>query len=367
MHGAHYGHRLPHAAPTPPLGSLPAPPRPPAPCLPEAVLFHPPRPPRPAPPRPAPPRPAPPAPPAGRHQHRLWCGGGGWGEWLQGGGQFLPGLPPRLPACLPVGCKRIGRAHSPALPRPASRPLPAFLKGRVRSRTETKIILACLADYFSRHSYGNGLLSPFIHPPIIPFPVPMGGAAGAEEAAGAAAGGAEAAGAAAGAEAGAGGGPGDYSSAPPPPPPGGAGEAPLERDLGGDEWEFGDEGDEVRRGLYQERRLLPQGRCGGHCGRRHPPASMLLASLPAACQILPALPRRAGTAALAAATTAGTAAGCLTRCGTSLGNDGFIVSFPLVCCCFNLLCLSCSLCTAVTNVSLHSRRMHALCNATMSG
>ena len=42
-------------------------------------------------------------------------------------------------------------------------------------------------DYFSRHSaHGGGLLSPFIHPPIIPYPVPVGEGAAAEGAAAAA-------------------------------------------------------------------------------------------------------------------------------------------------------------------------------------
>lgn len=31
-------------------------------------------------------------------------------------------------------------------------------------------------DYFSRHSYSSGFLSPFIHPPVVPFPVPNGAA-----------------------------------------------------------------------------------------------------------------------------------------------------------------------------------------------
>jgi hypothetical protein len=134
----------------------------------------------------------------------------------------------------------------------------------VSSLSLSLLATLCAADYFSRHSYGNGLLSPFIYPPIIPFPVPMGGAAGAEEAAagaaaggadaagGAAAGGADAAGGAAGAAAGGaaemGAGAGAGPEAPPPPPPSGGdyGE-PLERDLGGDEW-FGDRDDEeVRR------------------------------------------------------------------------------------------------------------------------
>lgn len=96
-------------------------------------------------------------------------------------------------------------------------------------------------DFFSRHSSGGGALSPFIHPPIIPFPMPMGG--------GAAEGGAEAA--AEGSDV-AGGAVGDSSTSsssgaiPPEGAPSGGGsgnnsssatDAPLERDLGGDDWD----------------------------------------------------------------------------------------------------------------------------------
>lgn len=81
-------------------------------------------------------------------------------------------------------------------------------------------------DYFSRHSYGGGVLSPFVHPPMIPFPMPgMGG--GGEGAADAAAGGEAEAGAV-------------------PPGAGEAGEfgesgspGPLEGDLGSDDWPGG--------------------------------------------------------------------------------------------------------------------------------
>lgn len=77
-------------------------------------------------------------------------------------------------------------------------------------------------DYFSRHSHGGGVLSPFMMPPIIPYP--MGGGGGsAAEAAGAEAAGAEAGGGAAGAAGGDG-------------LPSGMGEQPLERDLGDDKW-----------------------------------------------------------------------------------------------------------------------------------
>jgi uncharacterized protein YxjI len=91
-------------------------------------------------------------------------------------------------------------------------------------------------DFFSRHSYGGGALSPFVHPPIIPFPMGgMGGGGGEGGSEGVAEGGD-------GSAAGAGDGgsrSGDNEAM--PPPSGGergssAGVDPLERDLGGDEW-----------------------------------------------------------------------------------------------------------------------------------
>lgn len=36
-------------------------------------------------------------------------------------------------------------------------------------------------DFFSRHSYGSGILSPFIHPPIIPLPIPTASESGVDE------------------------------------------------------------------------------------------------------------------------------------------------------------------------------------------
>jgi uncharacterized protein YxjI len=85
-------------------------------------------------------------------------------------------------------------------------------------------------DFFSRHSHGGGMLSPFVHPPIIPFP--MGGMGGGE---GAAEGDAEA-----GVDSTT---TGTSSDAMPPLPQSdgasgssGASDGPLERDLGGDEW-----------------------------------------------------------------------------------------------------------------------------------
>lgn len=134
------------------------------------------------------------------------------------------------------------------------------------------------ADYFSRHSYGGGLLSPFVHPPIIPFPVPMGGgAAGAEEAAAGAGDAAGAAGAAAGAEeaaAGAGAG----AEAPQQPPAEGAGE-PLERDLGGDDWPWSRQQEAEVGGWEGERvqgecvgRVLGRSGCGDGAAPPAPPA-----------------------------------------------------------------------------------------------
>ncbi|KAL4451629.1 hypothetical protein ABPG75_007291 [Micractinium tetrahymenae] len=92
-------------------------------------------------------------------------------------------------------------------------------------------------DFFSRHSYGGGFLSPFMPVPIIPYPVPAGEAAeGAAEGAEGAAAGAEGA-AAAGGGYGAGAQPAGSGSSGAPSGAGGAGaagEEPLERDLGGD-------------------------------------------------------------------------------------------------------------------------------------
>lgn len=89
------------------------------------------------------------------------------------------------------------------------------------------------ADFFSRHSYGGGFLSPFMPVPIIPYPVPVP----AGEAAEGAAAGAEGADAAAGAEGAAAGAPGGDlggSGAAGTAGAAGSGEEPLERDLGGD-------------------------------------------------------------------------------------------------------------------------------------
>lgn len=93
----------------------------------------------------------------------------------------------------------------------------------------------CLADFFSRHSYGGGFLSPFMPVPIIPYPVPAGEAAegAAEGAEGAAAAGAE------GAAAGAPGGDLGSSGAAGAAGAAGSGEQALERDLGGDGAEDG--------------------------------------------------------------------------------------------------------------------------------
>lgn len=75
-------------------------------------------------------------------------------------------------------------------------------------------------DYFSRHSYGGGVLSPFIHPPIIPFPVPAAGSTESEgvptEAPG-------------------------YSVEPPSPQQAADSEEGLERNLGGDEFHHSQE------------------------------------------------------------------------------------------------------------------------------
>ena len=118
---------------------------------------------------------------------------------------------------------------------------------------ERMIALACAIsidyDFFSRHSYGGGVLSPFVHPPMIPFPIPMGGGAaeGAAEAAAEGSEGAAAGGAVGGAGdngdsvpsgAAGGGGYGDSSSG------GSSGDAPLERNLGGDEWDQPPKNDE---------------------------------------------------------------------------------------------------------------------------
>ena len=89
------------------------------------------------------------------------------------------------------------------------------------------------ADFFSRHSYGGGFLSPFMPVPVIPYPVPVP----AGEAAEGAAAGAEGADAAAGAEGAAAGAPGGDlggSGAAGTAGAAGSGEEPLERDLGGD-------------------------------------------------------------------------------------------------------------------------------------
>jgi uncharacterized protein YxjI len=81
-------------------------------------------------------------------------------------------------------------------------------------------------DYFSRHSHGNGMLSPFIHPPIVPFPLPnMGGGDGGEG--------------------GGGEGGGDGGSASPPPPADSTGgDQPLEQDLGSDEFNWEQQSEE---------------------------------------------------------------------------------------------------------------------------
>ncbi|KAL4856200.1 putative AAA domain-containing protein [Chlorella vulgaris] len=95
-------------------------------------------------------------------------------------------------------------------------------------------------DFFSHHSHGGGVLGPFMIPPMIPYPVPSGG--GGEEAAEGAAAGAEGAEGAGGVGDGSGGGDGgSFGSG------GGAqGSEPLERDLGGDQDDWGgqDGGDE---------------------------------------------------------------------------------------------------------------------------
>ncbi|KAH7622753.1 hypothetical protein Ndes2526B_g03592 [Nannochloris sp. 'desiccata'] len=88
-------------------------------------------------------------------------------------------------------------------------------------------------DFFSRHSYGGGALSPFVHPPIIPFPMGgMGGGDGAEDNGEEDSGEGEHSGEQVRA-AGVGSGGGDAM-----PPSGGTGNGadPLERNLGGDEW-----------------------------------------------------------------------------------------------------------------------------------
>ncbi|RMZ52650.1 hypothetical protein APUTEX25_000769 [Auxenochlorella protothecoides] len=102
--------------------------------------------------------------------------------------------------------------------------------------TERMIALAAAItidyDYFSRHSSGGGgLLSPFIVPPMIPYPMPGGdGGAGAE-------------GSAEG-DPGSGDGPGGQMASGSGPDPGSAGE-PLERDLGGGGDEWGGTGDDA--------------------------------------------------------------------------------------------------------------------------
>ncbi|EFN55871.1 hypothetical protein CHLNCDRAFT_145465 [Chlorella variabilis] len=68
-------------------------------------------------------------------------------------------------------------------------------------------------DFFSRHSYGGGVLTPFFGPPVMPYPGPVGGEA------------AKAGGPAEGAKGAAGGAAPTDSGAP-------GGEKPLERDLG---------------------------------------------------------------------------------------------------------------------------------------
>jgi len=86
-------------------------------------------------------------------------------------------------------------------------------------------------DFFSRHSYGGGALSPFVHPPIIPFPMGgMGGGDGGEDV-----GEGESSGDQAGA-ADVGGSDGDGNDSMPPARGDSGGADPLERDLGGDEW-----------------------------------------------------------------------------------------------------------------------------------
>ncbi|PSC69495.1 Altered inheritance rate of mitochondria 25 [Micractinium conductrix] len=94
-------------------------------------------------------------------------------------------------------------------------------------------------DFFSRHSYGGGFMSPFMPVPIVPYPVPAGeaaegAAAGAEGAAEGGEGVAAAGGGYGSSGAGAGSGAGNGGAA-----GGAAGEAPLERDLGGDGAEAG--------------------------------------------------------------------------------------------------------------------------------
>ncbi len=91
-------------------------------------------------------------------------------------------------------------------------------------------------DFFSRHSYGGGALSSFVHPPIIPFP--MGGMGGLGGGGGDDVGDGEAA--ADGSSATASSSSGDAMPPPlaPPSSDGGASGGPLERDLGGDEWGY---------------------------------------------------------------------------------------------------------------------------------
>lgn len=140
------------------------------------------------------------------------------------------------------------------------------------------------ADFFSRHSYGGGFLSPFVPVPIIPYPAPVpageaaeGAAAGAEGAEGTAAAGA------AGEAGGSAGAAGEAGAA-------GQQDEPLERDLGGDDggWfsGFGRDEDKVRAagGAGQEwhsrqcvRRCLPA------CLRRCLPALRRAACVTTRC------------------------------------------------------------------------------------
>jgi uncharacterized protein YxjI len=85
-------------------------------------------------------------------------------------------------------------------------------------------------DFFSRHSYGGGALSPFVHPPIIPFPMGgVGGGVGGEDVGQEVHGEGEFSDDQAGST-------GVASDAMPPPGGHSSGADPLERDLGGDEW-----------------------------------------------------------------------------------------------------------------------------------